>query len=899
MNQRIAALLSEETTRYVFPFFWLRGEDEATLRHYMQVIHDAGCRAVCLESRPHPDFCGPRWWHDLDILIGEARRLDMKLWILDDSHFPTGYCNGRLHRQMEQGDCTLLRQSVTYRVLAECRGGERLTLAYADFCQAGPAVQTQADAYFMKEYPTFDDDRLLDVAAVPLDSGQAAPVPLYRQDGQDIAWTVPEGRWQIFGVYLTRNRGPHRDYMNMLSLPSCHTLIEAVYEPHWQHYAQEFGKTILGFFSDEPELGNGHIYQTGKRLHEVEDLPWSSEVEDSLRRLWGDSWAARLPLLWAQEADPALTAQTRYQYMDTVTRLVERDFSRQLGNWCRAHGVHYIGHMIEDHDQHTRCGSSLGHFFRGLAGEDMSGIDDIGGQVLPQGEDLDIRTKWQDHRDGTFYHFALGKLAASAAAIEPAKKGRAMCEIFGNYGWKEGVWLEKYLADHFMVRGVNHFVPHAFSARPFPDKDCPPHFYAQGNNPQYRHFGRLIRYMERVCHLISGGRAEVQAAVLYHAEADWTIGRNQYGGVVGRVLAERQIDYHFIPSDVFEDRAAFGTVIDPEARVLRVHSQAYRMLIVPSATCLPAWTAAAIADMRQACIPVVFVDEAPELLVSREGGMPAQPSVLQDVPVVPLGQLADHCAHLAQVRCSPASPFIRCLHYLGEDYELYYLLNEGAAPYTGSIRLCRPQRIGASLYRYDAWQNRCLPVCPPEDNLLSVTLEPRKGYLYLLDSTAAKGELPPAEEPTRPALRLDRWTRSVCTALRYPDFAEETPVVLPDAYEREAPDFGGFIRYETSLTLAQAPSGRTELTVSGPQEGLEVFVNGVSAGIQIVPDYCFDVTALLRPGLNLLRIEQATTLERVVTHVGSVSREAVTHTNPLGLQGEVWLRTAGAPLQLS
>ena len=100
----------------------------------------------------------------------------------------------------------------------------------------------------------------------------------------------------------------------------------------------------------------------------------------------------------------------------------------------------------------------------------MAGIDDIGGQVLPQGEDLNIRSKWQDHRDGTFYHFALGALAASAAAIESEKHGDAMCEIFGNYGWSEGVALEKYLADHFMVRGINHFVPHAFSAAPFPDK---------------------------------------------------------------------------------------------------------------------------------------------------------------------------------------------------------------------------------------------------------------------------------------------------------------------------------------------------------------------------------------------------------------------------------------------
>jgi hypothetical protein len=87
------------------------------------------------------------------------------------------------------------------------------------------------------------------------------------------------------------------------------------------------------------------------------------------------------------------------------------------------------------------------------------------------------------HRVTVFYHFTLGRLASSAAAIDCRKKDRSMCEIFGNYGWKEGVRLEAYLADHFMVRGVNHFVPHAFSAKDFPDQDCPPHFYAHGHNP--------------------------------------------------------------------------------------------------------------------------------------------------------------------------------------------------------------------------------------------------------------------------------------------------------------------------------------------------------------------------------------------------------------------------------
>ena len=60
-----------------------------TLIHISQ-ISKANIGAVCVESRPHPDFLGPRWWEDMDLIIQELKKYDMKLWILDDCHFPTG-----------------------------------------------------------------------------------------------------------------------------------------------------------------------------------------------------------------------------------------------------------------------------------------------------------------------------------------------------------------------------------------------------------------------------------------------------------------------------------------------------------------------------------------------------------------------------------------------------------------------------------------------------------------------------------------------------------------------------------------------------------------------------------------------------------------------------------------
>ena len=885
MNQRIKDLLEGRTTRSVFPFFWLRGEDEKTLREYMHVIHDAGCRAVCLESRPHPDFCGPKWWHDLDIILEEARQLDMKIWILDDSHFPTGYCNGALHAPMEEGDYSLLRQSVTRRVLGEVHTGETLSLPWDEICLPGEPTLTRADAYFMKPFPRFEDEALIGVSAVRLAKGAGAPlaVPFSREDG--VSWTAPDGKWRVYGIYLTRNRGPHRDYMNMLSFPSCRTLIDTVYEPHYRHYGDEFGRTILGFFSDEPELGNGHIYQTDKRLHEVEDLPWSNEVQSALREAWGAAWAARLPLLWDEEADPDLAAQARWRYMDIVTRLVQKDFSEQIGSWCRAHGVRYIGHLIEDHGQHTRCGSSLGHYFRGLKGQDMAGIDDIGGQVLPQGEDLNIRSKWQDHRDGTFYHFALGALAASAAAIESEKHGDAMCEIFGNYGWSEGVALEKYLADHFMVRGINHFVPHAFSAAPFPDKDCPPHFYAHGHNPQYRHFGCLVRYMERVCHLIQGGHAFVRAAILYHAEADWAGGKAQSAEAVGRVLAEHQVGYHFIPSDVFADRAAYHTRIDREDHCLRIHHQAYQVLIVPESSYITAPALQGIREMAEAGVPVWFMGSLPGGVLTETGdrALPFKPDARFRVLSMDQLDASPDLSALAQALLTPGSRMIRCLHYVGEDYDLYYAVNEAAEPWTGTVRFLSAPEDAKQIYRYDAWNNRCVPVSMEDGSVLSVTWEPRKGYLYVFDRTDAAPEMAAESEVDGMVpVPLTRWTRSVCPNAACPVFSGEKEVTLPDAYEKEDPDFGGFVRYDTVFTLSEKPA-YAELVLTGDQEGVEVFVNGTSAGIQIVPRYCFDLTGLLRKGENTLRIEQATTLERVIRNTASVSLTPIEPRNHVGL----------------
>ena len=847
MNKTIQKLLSGNADNHMLPFFWQHGENEATLREYMAAIQNANCNAVCVESRPHPDFCGPKWWEDMDVILDEARKRDMKVWILDDSHFPTGFANGALKGKPD----TLCRQNIFVKEKVFSGRGRRkvLNLKRLGFYKQEKIPANGPFAKFLRMIPParkFNDDSILCITARQGDT----TVDLTQQlQGDILTWEKPEGSWTLSAIIRSRNTGYHRNYINMTQRDSCRLLIDAVYEPHWQHYADDFGKTIVGFFSDEPELGNGPMYAKDNFLGTEQDLPWGETMEEEIARVLGENWHEKLHLLW-HTGDEA--PQVRTKYMDTLTRLVRSAFSEQVAGWCRDHGVQYIGHVIEDDGQHCRTGSSLGHYFRSLQGQDMAGIDDIGGQVYPQGEEEPKMTSMRMPRNGEFYHYALAKLAQSAAAIEPRKNGNAMCEIFGNYGWAEGVRLEKYLADHFLVRGINQFVPHAFSPKAFPDQDCPPHFYAHGHNPQYRHFGEICAYMNRVATLTSSGKHIAPVAILYHAEAEWADAGAMPFEKPLRTLYDRQIDCHVIPADVFSESEYYNAHV---GNPLVINGQKYHALVVPEATVLPVAAVDGLCELVRHGLPVYFVNKRPERIA--ETGCPL-PDKLVNIPVIKLSELADAVSALglSVPRVCPANDRIRILQIDG-DTPVYFLVNEGTDAFNGTVTL----QTEGNCYLYDPWFNVCMAADADfAENCthVTLTLEPLKSIAVVFGISDV-----PLTTPVQGAgdsVELKEWKRSICEGIQYPCFGETVSVNLPDNIAEALPEFSGYARYETSIDIPKCRSAVLEITDAA--EGVEVFVNGSSLGIQVAPPFRYDLTDAINEGVNILAIEVATTLER-------------------------------------
>lgn len=420
-----------------------------------------------------------------------------------------------------------------------------------------------------------------------------------------------------------------------------------------------------------------------------------------------------------------------------------------------------------------------------------------------------------------------------------------MCEIFGNYGWAEGVRLEKYLVDHFLVRGVSHFVPHAFSPKAFPDPDCPPHFYADGHDAQFRHFGALMQYVNRIATLTEGAKHQVSVAVLYHAEADWTQENAMPFERPLRKLYDAQIDCHVIPSDVFSEREKYRVSLE---KCLTVNENSYQTVVIPATDYLTEEAALALAALCEGGCHVVFVDKRPSR--AYEGG--ELPQVLKRAQCVSLSELLSAVeGSIAHPLLSPADDRIRILWLKGET-DAFLLVNEGDRHYEGEVIL----PVGGRCCRYDAWSNRCSAQSHTSDGgrtRIRLCLAPLHSTVIVFGMAGEQtARISRSEE-------LTKWRRSICEGAAYPSFGADKEVTLPDNVAAEYPDFSGYVRYERELVCSDTACA---IEIEDAYEGVELFVNGVSAGLQIIPPFRYDIGGLLREGRNTLAIEVATTLER-------------------------------------
>ena len=601
-------------------------------------------------------------------------------------------------------------------------------------------------------------------------------------------------------------------------------------------------------------------------------MPWSQTLHERLKELWGSKFAENLMALWTtpdRNLNENKSGLCRMQFADIAARLYGKNFCEQIGDWCRQHGVEYIGHVIEDGGMHAHMGIGAGHYFHALWGQDMAGIDVVLQQIRPGLDDCKFHSVGGNlGYHGELYHYALAKLAASLAHMDSKKKGRALCEVFGAYGWAEGLKLMKWLLDHMLVNGINYFVPHAFSMKEFPDPDCPPHFYARGMNPQFPYFKDLMEYCNRVSHLISNGVHIPAVAVVYPAEQEWA-GEYLPVEAIGKQLLRNQIDYEILPTDVLLTM----TVVEGK---LKWENEQVPALILSGSRCITKTLADWLCKAAEKGLKIVVVGQKP-LAMDNNGILREWTSQIKDNLIIcEQEDLADilYSFGVGEIKTKKYEPWLRYYHYKHQNGEFWLFMNQSETEGINTSLCFEDGMMDSykmdkeSICWYQAWENTVEPCEWDEKHDLSLQLVPGEmKVLYMGDCTPYAKILAEKQE----VMKLKKAAVSQAGKIKIAPAAwklwiKETGTekyVLQEREEtgdfcRKHPYFCGVMRYETTVFLPKVKS--CELNLGEVYETAHVLVNEKEAGVRVALPYSFEIGKLLHEGENRIIVEVVNTL---------------------------------------
>jgi len=520
--------LPMEARRLTGPLFWLHGDEtQAQLERELQKSLEGGNGTFTCESRPHNDWLGPNWYRDLDICLQFAKKNNQTMYIFDEKWWPSQMIGGKV--PPEYGSKTMVADAVP---------------------AVGPK-QFTAPGYGGKEF----------IAAVAgkegdggIDGASLVDLAANIKDGT-LTWDVPAGTWRIM-KFTWQFSGAKGMQQRMVAVDGASRecvdwFIRKVYQPHYDRFKDDFGKTIAGYFYDEPETPGD----------------WGSDVMKLLAERKVD-WKKAL-VAWKFKLAGEEQIAAKYQYADAFAEAWGRTMYGGMSQWCREHKVVSMGHFMEHGNDLFNRQLCAGNMFQLQKYSDRGGIDLVCQQFYPGQKKHGL---WQ-----------MAKLGSSITHTYNKTDDITMCEMFGAYGQNITYPQMKWLTDQMQVRGVNFMIPHSFNPRAPHDTDCPPFFYNGGCEPRYALYRVYADYTSRLSLMLSGGRHVAPVAFLFAGQS-MHAGKAVRPDELTNALDDSLFDCDWVPYDAFEDTAKLA------GKEVKLHKEAYQVLIVPPVEVIPLGT---------------------------------------------------------------------------------------------------------------------------------------------------------------------------------------------------------------------------------------------------------------------------------------------------------------------
>lgn len=343
-------------------------------------------------------------------------------------------------------------------------------------------------------------------------------------------------------------------YVDLTDPRTTEVFLQTTYERYRREVGDEFGRTVLWAFSDEPELSKSQGW-------DGPGLPLSLRTLAEFRKRRGYDLADHLPSLHWDAGD---FRRLRFDYWETIHELLAEAFFQPMFAWCDRNRLQWTGHWWEH-----------------LWPEPWSTPSDMSMNAFQHVPGIDLLAFQTDglRAHGVEPHMLLTVKQVASVAHQLGRP-RVLSETYGGGGWGLGLEDMKRLGDWEIVHGINLVIPHLAHAtvRGPRKRDWPQSFSDAAEWwKDYRvhadHVGRLSLAM-------ASGRAVSRTLVLNPSTAAYLVARRSEAsganpdlerikasqGELLQRLADHQVDFDLGDEYLLD---WFGGVEGPRLRVGR------------------------------------------------------------------------------------------------------------------------------------------------------------------------------------------------------------------------------------------------------------------------------------------------------------------------------------------
>lgn len=353
-----------------------------------------------------------------------------------------------------------------------------------------------------------------------------------------------------YEYYLTVN--PY--YVDVMDERVVAKFIEVVYE----EYYKRLGNSFEGFFTDEPQM-----------FRIPKGFAWSFTIPDRFSEKYGYDIVENLDALFFEREN---SARVRRDFWMLASELFDNAFMKQIGDWCRAHGYGFTGHLMSEDTLTTQLvasGVTMPHYEHFT----IPGIDWLG-----------------RHTSERLTAMQLGSAAAQNG------QSQVLTETFALCGHNVSMQELRGILEHQMVRGINLLCTHleGYTNKGKRKRDYPPAIYFQ--QPWWDDVKIFFDSMSRIGMLLSEGEILADTLLIHPETSAWELYDGYSDSDSGKRIAEidrlclddmralenKHIAYHFGDETMM---AKMGMI---EGKTLRIGKMTYSTVILPDyASILP------------------------------------------------------------------------------------------------------------------------------------------------------------------------------------------------------------------------------------------------------------------------------------------------------------------------